>query len=181
MEVWGWIADRIRGRTVGMHPRMPARLVLLLVVGWLRVQAAQPAAPADARLAAYFAAEVERLTTNTLADTALTRGEWEARRETWRRELFDMLGLWPLPERTPLNPVVTGRVEHGDFTVENLHFQALPGLYVTANLYRPPTVERPLPAILYVSGHASVRTIRPTVVRPSLSVTVTWGVFAQRT
>ena len=141
-----------------MHPRMPARLVLLLVVGWLRVQAAQPAAPADARLAAYFAAEVERLTTNTLADTALTRGEWEARRETWRRELFDMLGLWPLPERTPLNPVVTGRVEHGDFTVENLHFQALPGLYVTANLYRPPTVERPLPAILYVSGHASVRT-----------------------
>jgi dienelactone hydrolase len=31
-----------------------------------------------------------------------------------------------------------------------------PGLYVTANLYRPEKVEKPLPTILYVCGHANM-------------------------
>jgi ATPase subunit of ABC transporter with duplicated ATPase domains len=36
---------------------------------------------------------------------------------------------------------VTGTLERGDFTVEKLHYQSRPGLYVTANLYRPAHVE----------------------------------------
>ena len=69
-----------------------------------------------------------------------------------------MLGLWPMPERTALNPVITGKLEQDDFTVEKLHFQALPKLYVTANLYLPKKLERPAPAILYVCGHSRVLT-----------------------
>lgn len=38
-----------------------------------------------------------------------------------------MLGLDPLPERTPLNPVVTGTLDHAEFTVEKLHFNRGPG------------------------------------------------------
>jgi dienelactone hydrolase len=41
--------------------------------------------------------------------------------------------------------------------VEKLHFQSLPGLYVTANLYRPIEQNEPLPAILYVCGHGGVK------------------------
>ena len=33
------------------------------------------------------------------------RVQWEARRPELRREYFEMLGLWPLPERTPALPV----------------------------------------------------------------------------
>ena len=69
-----------------------------------------------------------------------------------------MLGLWPMPERTPLNPVITGKLEQEDFTVEKLYFQALPKLYVTANLYLPKKLEKPVPAILYVCGHLKVLT-----------------------
>ncbi len=81
--------------------------------------------------------------------------EWTKRREEWRREYFFMLGLWPMPEKTPLKSVITGTIEGDGYTVEMLHFQSRPGLYVTGNLYRPSKAhpnER-LPAVLYVCGH----------------------------
>ena len=68
-----------------------------------------------------------------------------------------MLSLDPLPEKTDLKPVITGTVEHDEFTVENIHFQSMPGLYVTANLYIPKDIEKPVPAILYVCGHGPTR------------------------
>jgi hypothetical protein len=64
-----------------------------------------------------------------------------------------MLGLWPLPPRTDLKATVTGKVEAPEFTVEKLHYQSLPGLYVTANLYLPKKVKGRAPAVLYVCGH----------------------------
>ena len=47
--------------------------------------------------------------------------------------------------------------EHEGFIVENLHFQSLPGLYVTANLYLPKERQGRLPAILYVCGHGRAK------------------------
>ncbi len=66
-----------------------------------------------------------------------------------------MLGLWPLPPRTDLHATITGKVETDLFTVEKLHFQSSPGLYVTANLYVPKRAQLPAPAVLYVCGHAN--------------------------
>ena len=67
-----------------------------------------------------------------------------------------MLGLNPLPEKTPLNAKVTGTLTRGQVVVENLHFQSRPGLYVTGNLYRSKvTPEKKSPAILYVCGHSA--------------------------
>ncbi|MFO0928049.1 MAG: hypothetical protein U0736_13575 [Gemmataceae bacterium] len=65
-----------------------------------------------------------------------------------------MLGLWPLPERTPLQATVTGTVDRGPVVVEKLHYQSKPGLYVTGNLYRPKDSKKRLPAIFYVCGHS---------------------------
>ena len=64
-----------------------------------------------------------------------------------------MLGLDPLPERTPLKATTTGTLTRGDVTVENVHFQSKPGLYVTGNLYRPTKASKH-PAVLYVCGHS---------------------------
>lgn len=100
----------------------------------------------------YFAAETEHLSDRCLADIH-SRADWEKRAPEYRRELREMLGLDPWPERTPLKPVITGTINHGDFKVEKLYFQSLPDLYVTANLYLPETITNQLPAILYVCGH----------------------------
>jgi dienelactone hydrolase len=109
----------------------------------------------DDRLKNYFRDETELLKARAAA--ALTNvAEWKANRATYRKQLFEMLGLDPLPARSDLKAKVTGKVEKDDFVVENLHFQSMPGLYVTANLYLPKRIDKPLPTILYLSGHGPV-------------------------
>jgi dienelactone hydrolase len=110
----------------------------------------------DRMIAEYFAAETAKLQEACLTDIP-SRDEWQAKREEYRRQLHEMLGLDPLPERTPLNAAITGKVEHEEFTIENVHFQSRPGLYVTGNVYLPKHQDRPAPAILYVCGHAQVK------------------------
>ncbi|MFM8931891.1 MAG: alpha/beta hydrolase, partial [Gemmataceae bacterium] len=80
----------------------------------------------------------------------------EARQSRWRAGFLESMGLSPLPERTPLRPVVTGTVETDKFKVEKIHFQSRPGLYVTGNFYLPKAAKRPCPAVLYVCGHATL-------------------------
>ena len=109
--------------------------------------------PADRMLAEYFRTETAKLRDQCLADVK-TLDDWKAKREVYRRQLFEMLGLDPLPEKTDLKPVITGKVEHEQFTVENIHYQSKPGLYVTGNLYVPKGLEKPAPTILYVCGHS---------------------------
>ena len=111
---------------------------------------------ADKQLAEYFEAETKRLSQKCLRDIK-TLEDWKKKRPMYRRQLFEMLGLDPLPKKTDLKPVITGKVDHDEFTVENLHYQSMPGLYVTANLYIPKGLEKPAPAILYVCGHGATK------------------------
>lgn len=133
-------------------------LSTLLLIGHAVAQdtAAIDTTRGDAMIAQYFEVETERLRTDCLAEIN-NAADWLKHRATYRQELFEMLGLDPLPEKTDLKPVVTGKVEHDEFTVENLHFQSRPGLYVTGNLYVPKQIEGKLPAILYVCGHGRVK------------------------
>lgn len=111
----------------------------------------------DRMFADYFRWQTRVLAESTL--TGVTNLErWEHERSAARRQLFEMLGLDPLPRKTDLKAVTTGVLESSEFTVEKLHFQSLPGLYITANLYLPKQGPKPVPAILYLCGHASVKT-----------------------
>ncbi len=105
-------------------------------------------------IAAYFRSETQKLAKASLADVK-TWGDWTSRRESYRQQLREMLGLDPLPERTPLQAVITGTLERDDFKVEKLYFQSRPRLYVTGNLYLPKKQSGPVPAILYVCGHSA--------------------------
>ena len=118
---------------------------------------AETPTPGDQMLADYFRAETADLSQRCLTDIK-TLEDWKARRDEYRRQLQEMLGLWPMPERTDLKPIITGKVERDEFIVEKLYFQASPRLYVTANFYLPRKMEKPVPAILYVCGHSRVFT-----------------------
>ena len=115
------------------------------------------ATPGDRMFAEYFRAETRTLAERSLAEVR-TLEDWNKTKVTARQQLFEMLGLDPLPPKTDLKATVTGTLDHPDFTVEKLHFQSRPGLYVTANVYVPKKLSAPAPAILYVCGHAVVKT-----------------------
>ena len=110
----------------------------------------------DDMLEAYFRAETAELTEKCLSGIK-TLDDWQAKKDAYRQQLFEMLGLDPLPEKTPLEATVTGKEEHEAFTMEKVHFQSRPGLYVTGNLYVPKERDGTLPAILYVCGHGRVK------------------------
>ena len=130
-------------------------MTLILFCICVSYAAAGPTAGSDPNqmLVEYFLAETAEIEENCLADIK-TLEDWKAKRKVYHKQLFEALGLEPFPEKTDLKPVITGRVEHDEFTVENLHFQPMPGLYVTANLYIPKNISEPAPTILYVCGHA---------------------------
>ncbi len=113
-------------------------------------------APGQGLVSDYLHREAESLAAACLSDVR-SMEEWTERRVRYRDELFEMLGLAPRPERTPLRAEITGRLERSDFRVEKLHFQSLPGLYVTGNLYLPRGEVEAAPAILYVCGHGRVK------------------------
>jgi dienelactone hydrolase len=82
--------------------------------------------------------------------------DWKKLLPKYKQEYFYMLGLWPMPEKTPIKATITGTLSGDNYTVDMLYYQSMPRLYVTANLYRPKSVTegRRMPAVLYVCGHS---------------------------
>jgi dienelactone hydrolase len=78
---------------------------------------------------------------------------WEAEKKLVRERILVACGLWPMPEKTPLNPVIHGKIERDGYTIENVFFASYPGHYVSGNLYRPKGKTGKLPAVLSPHGH----------------------------
>src|SRR5262245_44993649 len=84
-----------------------------------------------------------------------SKDEWLQRREKVRTQMLVANGLWPLPEKTPLNPVVHGKIERDGYTIEKVFLASYPGHYVTGNLYKPAKLEKgaKAPGVLFAHGH----------------------------
>lgn len=82
-----------------------------------------------------------------------SREAWEQRAERVKRQMLVSQGLWPMPEKGPLNPVVHGLVDQGDYTIEKVYFESFPGFYVTGNLYKPKKLSGKAPGMLCPHGH----------------------------
>ena len=82
-----------------------------------------------------------------------TKAEWTAKAAELREHILVSNGLTPMPEKTPLNAHVFGRIEREDYTVEKVYFEAYPGFFTTGNLYRPKGRKGPFPGIVSPHGH----------------------------
>ena len=83
------------------------------------------------------------------------KAAWEARADELRRQTMIATGVWPMPEKTPLNAVVHGRFHRPGFTVEKVYFEAVPNHFVTGLLFRPDDGKKNVrrPAVLCPHGH----------------------------
>ncbi len=81
-----------------------------------------------------------------------TAKEWEQRRDYLKKQILVSAGLWPMPDKTPLNPKYYQKMEHSDYIVETVTIETYPGFFLSGNLYRPKG-EGPFPAILTPHGH----------------------------
>jgi dienelactone hydrolase len=70
-----------------------------------------------------------------------------------RAKIQQCFGPWP--EKTPLNPRITGVVERDTYTIEKVIFESRPNFPVTANLYLPKGRKSPAPGVVGVCGHST--------------------------
>jgi dienelactone hydrolase len=122
---------------------------LLLIFGTL----ASPAAP---RLPEKDLRAAPPRTLNTLRTFPgiKSKAEWESRARDIRDQVLVSCGLWPMPDKTPLQAVIKNKVVHGDYSIEQVYLQTYPGFYLAGNLYRPVGKgDGPFPGILNPHGH----------------------------
>lgn len=104
--------------------------------------------PDDARL------NVARHTNTVFPITTFSsREEVERRREELRFNLRMSAGLYPWPEKTPLNPRYEDVGDYEGYSVKKVMFESSPGMWSTGNLYLPRPMKAKAPAILNVIGH----------------------------
>jgi dienelactone hydrolase len=89
------------------------------------------------------------------ASTYSNQSEWQQRAQRIREGILRGAELMPLPKKCPLNPIVHSKREYQGYSVENVAFESLPGVFVTGSLYRPTKGTGPFPAILCPHGHWS--------------------------
>jgi len=82
-----------------------------------------------------------------------SKKEWANRSSKIRHSLRVSAGLFPEPNRNPLNPVIHGKIDRGDFTVEKVILETRPGFFLTGNLYRPKDGAKKRPGVLCPHGH----------------------------
>jgi len=121
--------------------RLPALVLLALIVPRPSVAAPDASAPKD-------------LNTPRDFPTISSLKEWQVRARETREQVLVSCGLWPLPEKTPLNAHLFGKIDRDGYSVEKVYIQTYPGLYLGGNLYRPLGKGKgPFPAILNPHGH----------------------------
>ncbi len=122
-----------------------------VVVYWLSLLAvtAQSIPTADQRYG-----ELQTLNTPRTFPDYKSRNEWKARAQEIREQVLVSCGLWPMPEKTPLNAKIFDRVERDGYSVEKVYFQTYPGFYLSGNLYRPRGQGNgPFPVVVNPHGH----------------------------
>jgi dienelactone hydrolase len=117
----------------------------------------QASHPPNIPIRDYLSREARRITSSALAGISTTADFANVIPER-RRRFMQMMGLGDLPpagRRPPVRFTVTGTVNRSGYRIEKLHYESLPDLHVTANLYLPASggaARRP--AVLYTCGHA---------------------------
>jgi len=86
-------------------------------------------------------------------ETYSNLSEWQERARTIREGILRGTGLWPLPRRCSLKPIIHSQRQYDGYTVENVAIESLPGVFVTGSLYRPTRTSGPFPAVLCPHGH----------------------------
>jgi dienelactone hydrolase len=82
-----------------------------------------------------------------------SRKQWEARKQHLRQQILSAAGLLPMLPKTPLRPKFVRRLDYGDYSIEAVLLETLPGYFLGGNLYRPARKKSHTPGVLLAHGH----------------------------
>ena len=103
----------------------------------------------------YFVGRVRRAEQEGIKRMAALKTKADA--ENYVREVREKIrqSFGPFPQKTPLEPRVTGIVDRDTYRIEKVIFESRPGFLVTGNLYIPKGRKFPLPGVVGTCGHST--------------------------
>lgn len=102
-------------------------------------------------------------------NTPKNKAAWEKRAARIKANMLEGMDLYPLPPKPNSAPIVHSRRVMNGYTVENIAFESMPGIFVTGNLYRPLQPQASYAAILSPHGHGNdLRLDQQTQIRCSM-------------
>lgn len=78
---------------------------------------------------------------------------WEQRKTNLKNCILSTLRLSSVPAKPVSKPIITAVRKMDGYTVQNVGFETLPGLYVSGSLYRPVKRKGKIPVVLNPDGH----------------------------
>lgn len=107
------------------------------------------------RQGAYFTEEKARHELISLAGQITSKADWESRAKLLRQGILQGAELQRFKWGKAPNASIHSKKLLQGYSVENVFFESVPGIYVTGNLYKPLKVKGNTPAILAPHGHGS--------------------------
>ncbi len=89
-----------------------------------------------------------------------TAADLEALQKSLREKFLQLLGGLPKPAGVPPARIM-GRIEADGYVIEKLVFESSPGYFVSALLYKPKNITKPLPGIISPCGHSAAGKAAP--------------------
>ena len=103
----------------------------------------------------YWTEEEGKVFLEKMRESYTNSEEWNKRAAAIRSHLLKAVDMETFPQKTPLNPLMGEVREYNGYTVQNIAFESLPGVYVTGSLYRPLGKTGQLPGIISPHGHGT--------------------------
>ena len=144
--------------TVAAATASPAAETIKSVLAMPHFQYAENRTGKNQRLQFYHEAYMRIVAADRAADqkwlSLKTPEEVRAHQRFLTARMIEMIGGFP--ERTPLEPVVTGIVHRDGYRVEKVSFASRPGFFVTGHVFVPEDsrYRAPYPAVLVPCGHS---------------------------
>ncbi|AUD02244.1 alpha/beta hydrolase [Spirosoma pollinicola] len=130
-------------------------LTIAYFMGTLAALAQPNPARPDLCQGAYFTEAEGAAALKTFAQTYHDKASWETRAALIRKGIRDGMKLPDKPKFAPLQPIRHSVRKMNGYSVENVAFESLPGIFVTGNLYKPLNATGKVPGILCSHGHGA--------------------------
>jgi uncharacterized protein len=141
---------KTQNSAVGMHLLLSATILLFLTMSSFS-QTTQK--KVTLRQDKFLTEEQGKQELQSFAKQYSTKAEWEKRADNIRKQILVGAELSPLPEKSPLKPIIGPKRAYDGYTVENVAFESMPGFFVTGNLYRPTQKLSSYAVVLCPHGH----------------------------
>ena len=78
---------------------------------------------------------------------------WESRKADLKQCIISSIGLDKAPPMPKKKPFLTPARKYGDYTVENIGLEIIPGVFVTGSIYKPYPLKEKAAVVISPNGH----------------------------